>query len=114
MAFNDAPSDWLPNGYSLDSNLVRFKTATGGTGVALPELTDAQADPTTGDIRQVMYAICAAFAQAWESKATADRPTRMTISRTTSTAREGVLSHSFTFRFDTPVGSTYTISSEPA
>jgi hypothetical protein len=81
MAFNPSPSAWLGPGYSLDSNEIKFTTADASSDVALPELTDVEAHPTTGDIRSVVHGICEAIADAWAATPQADRPVRMTINR---------------------------------
>jgi hypothetical protein len=47
----------------------------------LAELTDAEGNATTGDIRAVAHALAEALYQAWLIKPTADRPTRMNVIR---------------------------------
>jgi len=52
---------------------------------SFPELTAAEADGTTGDIRKTLFAICERAYQAYLGEASADRPAKMTIARSSST-----------------------------
>ena len=103
MAFNPAPIVWLGSGYNLTSSTVGFTTSDSISGyIALPEVTDTEANATTGDIRKVGYGINEAFWQAWNSTATADRPGKMTLSKSSSVdATTGITSTFYTWRFDT-------------
>lgn len=84
MAFDPAPSTWLGAGYTLSTHVVGLTTNDAVTNQILLQLTDALADPTTGDIRDVMMATCEAFFQAYAAIAAPDLPTRMIVARTTS------------------------------
>lgn len=77
MAMNLAPSHWLPS-YSADSSGITIPLS------ALPGLSAAEAHASTGDIRKVLRALCAAIYDNWISEAAADRPARMSIARNTS------------------------------
>lgn len=77
MAMNLAPGHWL-DGYSADSNEITIPLA------ALPGLSSAEADASTGDIRKVARAIIAALHAAYIDEAEADRPTQMQLSRYTN------------------------------
>jgi len=100
MAFNPAPSSWLGAGYSLGTNQAKFKTATAGADIALPELTDAEANATTGDIRQVAYALAEALWQAWLAQEAADRPSKMGIAKNSVVNNaDGTISHTYTLTF---------------
>lgn len=79
MAFDKSPSTWLGAGYTLGTNAVSLKTANAGSDVALPNLTDEEADPSTGDIRKVMEAFCSAFYEAWVATSEEDRPQMMQL-----------------------------------
>ncbi len=103
MAFDPSPTTWLGAGYSLASSVAGFNTDTAGSDKLLLQLTDALADPTTGDIRSVMMATCEAFFQAWTAVATPDRPDKMVISRTTS---GGASSTTFTYNLRFTVDAT--------
>ena len=99
MAFSPVPSDWFSTGYDSDSgaHTVSFNTAE-GTPATLAQLTDALADPTTGDIRSIMMAMCEGFFQAYLAQG-ADIPTRMTITRNTSTGPSNTTVFNYTFKF---------------
>lgn len=101
MAFDSKPSTWLGAGYTLASSVAGFTTATSGGTVCLSELTDTEANATTGDIRKLMYAVCEKFWQAYNGTATADRPAKMRIFRSTSSNdAAGTESRSYTITFD--------------
>lgn len=77
MAFDPKPSTWID---SWSEN---------GTDITVPiasfaEMTAAEADATTGDIRKVLYAICEHLYQEWNTTLAGDRPSKMTIGRTST------------------------------
>lgn len=86
MAFTDYdnPGEWFGAGYSLASNAITMNTNDAAANKTLTELTDAEANATTGDSRKVIYALAEAFYAKYNSLATADRPTQMQIYRSTS------------------------------
>ena len=77
MAMNLAPSHWLA-GYTADSSGITIPLT------ALPGLSAAEADETTGDIRKVARALLAALHAAYLGEAEADRPRQMELSRYTN------------------------------
>lgn len=77
MAFDKTPTTWLPN-WSEDATNVTVPIAT------FPELTAAEADGATGDIRKILFALCEAAYQAWLTQGATGQPTKMTISRNSS------------------------------
>jgi hypothetical protein len=91
MAFNKAPSAWLGAGYSADSanDEITFTTADAGSDIGLPELTNAEADETTGDVRAIAHALVERLFQVWNATATADRPVRMSVFRSLNGAPNG-------------------------
>lgn len=120
----------LPAGLSLatnyyvltvpDANSLTVSATNGGTVVditdtgsgthtmnrspAVPELTDAEANASTGDIRKILFALCDKFAQDWINTATADRPSNMTISKSISpNVTTGQETTQYVFRFTTAV-----------
>ena len=101
MAFDPKPSTWIP-GWTLSGSNITINTLT----TAFPEMTTAEANATTGDIRKVMYAICDALYTNWNTTATLDRPTKMTISRTSSVNEvTNAITKRYTFTFVTaPTG----------
>ena len=79
MAQNLAPSHWL-SGYALTDTNTKISIPLS----SLPGLDATEANASTGDIRKVARALMAALYAAWLSEDAADRPTRMTLSRSTS------------------------------
>lgn len=102
MAFDPSPAALLGSGYGLASHKVTLETNdAANTHKTLAGLTDAEADPTTGDSRKVAFEIMEALYQAWLAVPTADRPTKMSVARSSSVNEEtGVISRYYTFRFD--------------
>ena len=97
MAFNPAPNAWIPS-ISEDGTNITVPIAS------FPELTAAEADGTTGDIRKFVFAVCAKLHAQWVATAEADRPARMTIFRSTNVNEStGDMTRSFTFQFSTGV-----------
>ena len=94
MAFDDTPTTWIAN-YSSN-----------GTDMTLPiasfsELDASEANTTTGDIRQILFALTEEFYQAYNDTAVADRPGKMRIFRTSTTNEStGVVTRSYNFQFD--------------
>lgn len=94
MAFDPAPSGWF-TGLTVSP-----------TGLTIPfsslnSLDDIKADPSTGDVREIIYNFCEAFADNWANKASADRPTELTINTSTSVSTVGadeVLTKIYTIR----------------
>lgn len=93
MAFNPLPQSWLEN-LTDDGTDISVPLAT------FPELTAAEADSVTGDIRKVVYAICEKLWSRWNALALADRPTKMTLAKSSSVdAGTGVITNVYTFTF---------------
>lgn len=114
MAFDPKPSTWLGAGYSLANNAISLTTADKDGDIALPEVTDAEADPTTGDIRKVLFGLMEAIFQAWNGVAAADRPTMMTIQKGSyANVETGRIETTFTARFTT-VAAGYEVADEPS
>lgn len=99
MAFDALPPSWI-SGWSEDGTNITIPLAT------FTEMTAAEADATTGDIRKCLYAICEHLKDQWESTATADLPGKMTISTVqTVNSSTGVITKRYTLSFDTePTG----------
>lgn len=102
MAFDSTPSIWLGAGYTLAAHVVGFTTSDAGANEILSRLTDAQANATTGDIRQIFSAFCHAMQAAYDTigAVPANLPTKMVLSAATSTGADGTIRKTFTFRFD--------------
>lgn len=112
MAFDPKPSTWLGAGYSLGTHTIILQTADASTNKTLPQLTDAQANATTGNIRNVAFALLEALYQAWVAQA-GSQPTKMTVSRNSITQSDGSLSYSYSVNFNiTPPTGAYALASE--
>jgi hypothetical protein len=95
MAADIAPSTWI-DGYDSDSgaHTITLNTAENGTP-SLPQLTDAKADPTTGDIRQVVLAIAEALYETWLTRGAENQTTQMRMSRAISGDSSGNITYFF-------------------
>lgn len=93
MAFVALPQTWFEN--MVDSNTdVNIPLAT------FPELTAAEIDASTGDIRKMLYAIIEKCWTRWNALATADRSTKMVLTKSSSSdPTTGVITHVYTFTF---------------
>jgi sugar/nucleoside kinase (ribokinase family) len=61
-----------------------------------PELTAAEADASTGDLRKVIWALMQQIWTWWNGTASADRPAKVTVSKSSSTNTEtGVVTNTF-------------------
>jgi|SRR6266436_1426645 len=113
MAFDAKPSTWLGAGYALDgtNHLISLNTVTASSNKLLKQLTDTKAHATTGDIRDVMMGVCESFFQAWTAQAAADRPAKMTISRSASSTTADKVVFTYTLKF-TVDASTFAMAAE--
>jgi hypothetical protein len=105
MAFDPKPSTWLGPGYTVATGEITLNTADNVGDVCVPELTDVEAHPTTGDIRRVNFALCELMRASWDATAIEDRPTRMQITRsvTQGFGGGGTLSYNYNISFTTDV-----------
>ena len=111
MAFDPSPTAWLGAGYSLASSEIKLKTVTAGSNITLPEVTDTEANASTGDIRKVAFGIDEALYQAFNSKAVADRPAKMTRTRSdTVNSSTGVITRRYTSTYYISPGSVEVVS----
>ena len=99
--FDPAPSTWLGAGYDVDTgtHVISLNTNDAASNKLLAQLTDALADPTTGDIRSVMFAVLEAFYTAWRAVADADHPTKMTITRSRASGTGDTLRYNYQVSF---------------
>jgi hypothetical protein len=93
MAFDPAPTEVIAS-WSEDGTNVTFPIAS------LPELTAAEADATTGDNRKVLHAFMERFFAWYNGLATADKPTQLSVSRSSSPPNQttGYITRTFTVR----------------
>lgn len=104
MAFDPLPPAWIDS-WSEDGTNITIPLAS------FPEMTAGEADATTGDVRKVLYAICEKLWVEWSTRASADLPTKMTISRA-STVNEATdaVTKRYTFTFVTEATSTEVVN----
>lgn len=94
MAWDDVPTTFLGAGYTADASNMTLVLAN------FPEITAAEADEATGDSRKIIYGLCEKFWSAWNGLAVADRPTKMTLTKSSSVdVTTGVVTNVFTFSF---------------
>jgi hypothetical protein len=74
MAFNKAPTEWIAS-WSEDGTDVTFPLAS------VTDLTAAEADATTGDLRAIAFRLVESLYQHISGLATADAPGQLTITR---------------------------------
>lgn len=106
------PATWFA-GYDGDAtaHTIKFNTNDAPSNKTLPQLVDAKADPDTGDVREVLFAICEAAYQYYKGLTT--KPKQVTITRSVITSRDGSVSNSYTLKFGvTPPTGQYTIPDE--
>lgn len=107
MAYDAKPSTHFGAGYSVASNSIRFNTNDAAANKTLTTLTDAEADPTTGDYREVIRALLYKFSTDWDATASEDRPTKMSISKSlgiNATNQTIVESYVLSFEIGTTLG----------
>jgi hypothetical protein len=86
MAYSsyDTPGEFFGAGYTLSSNKVSLETATSGGNPLLTQLSDTDANATTGKTQQVVLSLVEACYAKFNAIASADRPTNLTITRQSS------------------------------
>lgn len=119
MAFTDkSPAAWLGSGYNTQSGKIELNTNSAFTDKLLTELTDAEADETTGDIRKLLFGIIDGLYTQFNSKnstlAAADRPQRVAFTRsTTVNETTGFIARSYSINFQLEAASVE-VANEPA
>ena len=95
MAFDPKPSTWISN-WTSDGTEISIPIAT------FPQLTSAEANATTGDIRKVLFAICERIMSAWNTSQSVDRPAKWTMNSAASVnTSTGQITRTYTFTFVT-------------
>ncbi len=110
MAFDKKPSTWLGAGYGVASHVAGFNTNDASSNKLLTDIVDADADPTTGDIRIVVFAFLECFYRKWLAQG-ANIPAKLKISRSVSTSSAGSITYAYTVRI-TVTPATVTVASE--
>ena len=105
MAFNATPSGWLGAGYTLSGSgttaAINFGiSGNTAVGEAFPQITSAEANASNGDIRKIYYGIVEQLYQAYLGKATADRPNRLSLSKSSNVdSTTGLITTNYTIQF---------------
>ena len=94
MPFNKAPNQWF-DGYSATTGTMTFKTSNGTAPVSFPEITDTEANASTGDYRKVLFGLMETLFQKYNSKASADRPSRVTVGRSGQTQSDNTITYQY-------------------
>lgn len=113
MAADLKPSTWI-DGYDSDSgaHTITLNTADNGSP-SLPQLTDDNADPDTGDIRQVALAIAEMLYEKWIELGAAGQPTYMRLSRAVSGDSSGNITYIFQTSITFQPTGIFAIPAEP-
>jgi hypothetical protein len=107
MAASILPKTYIPN-WAENATNITVPLAS------FPELTAAEADGDTGDIRKVMYAILLKVHAVYDALPTADKPTKMVMAHSSSVNTAGdTISHFFQIQFTNTVASQ-DVENEPA
>lgn len=77
MSFNPAPTELIAS-WSEDGTDVTFPISS------LPELDASEADAMTGDSRKIIYALLEQLNTWYSGLAAADRPTKLSVNRSSS------------------------------
>jgi hypothetical protein len=99
----DTPGEFFGAGYSLTSSEVKLTTNDNGGTKLLTQLTDSDANASTGKTQQVALALIEAVYQKYIAIATADRPSNMSVSRSSSvddTAGTRTIAYVFSVKVD--------------
>lgn len=94
MAFDPAPTGWF-SGLSVTGSGITIPFAS------LKTLNDTKANPSTGDVREIVYNFCEAFSDKWQATSSVDRPDQLTINTSTSVTSSGgedILTKIYTIR----------------
>ena len=110
MAFTDkSPAAWLGAGYNSSTGKIELNTFDAPTNKLLSELTDVEADETSGDIRKLLFGVIEGVYSKLKPKLdsldAADRPTQFTFFRSSNVADDGAVTrvYNFTFKLAPPV-----------
>ena len=104
MAYSAVPSTVFGAGYAASANTIVLNTNDNAGTKLLTELTDAEAHATTGDWRKIIFAIMEMIYTKWNAVASGDRPTKLTVAKSTTTnVATGVVTNTYTIRAYTSV-----------
>jgi hypothetical protein len=99
MPFAPLPQTWFPS-LTDDGTVLSIDIDE------IPELTAAEIDAATGDIRKFLFAWNEACWAKWVLLAAADKPTKMTLQKNVSVSTTtGIITNVYTYTFLTAVSS---------
>lgn len=108
------PATWLGQTYSFENGQLRFDL----TGY--PELTAGEVDPTSGDVRKLLFGLLEGIYQKYrtanQALPSAERPQRTRVSKSVAEDEStGVVTRTYSFRFDLspPSAGAFEVGSEP-
>jgi hypothetical protein len=91
MAFDPSPTGYFPSWEIMSSGSI---ASSSGVFISFDDF-DTYNSATTGDVRQLLYSFIEAYTDEHLSLVTADRPSQVTITRTSSVPSEDVLRKTF-------------------
>lgn len=99
MAFNPLPQSWF-TGLTDDGTDLSIPIST------FPELTAEELDSVDGDVRKFLYAFMEKTWAEYTSLTTATKPTKMTITKTSSVNTSlGIITNTYTLQFKNVISS---------
>lgn len=98
MSFDKTPTTWIAS-WSEDGTTISVPIAS------FSELTAAEADASTGDIRKIMFAILEQIWDVYNALPTADRPLKMVIQKSaTVNTQYNKITSKYIFTIETDIG----------
>ena len=107
MAFNPSPTGYFPSIAILASGDA---APTSGVFIGYSDLESYNVS-TTGDIRQLIYSFVEAVTDEYLGLATADRPTQVSITRTSSVPSDDIIRKTYSITINLAVAGV-TVASE--
>lgn len=111
------PANWLGLGYAAGSSSITMRTLDASAFFTLPQLSDDKGDSDTGDVRQIMFALCHAMWESWINQLNfnpPNRPTNMSIQRSVGpgTGTDDNLTYEFSLQFTVSPTGVFSIPAE--
>ncbi len=87
------PAGWIPS-WSENGTVASFTLND-----ITPTLSAAEADATTGDLRDIWFSLCGHTYNYMAGLATADKPVKMTGAQTIAPQTDGSVKYTYAFEF---------------
>ena len=95
MAFTPAPvAGFFGSGYNATGNTIVLNTAAGSPAL-LAQLTNAEASNTTGDWREVVFALMEMLFTKYDALADADKPLKVVVTKYANISSADVIVHNY-------------------